>query len=66
MPDDGIIQNDLTIAQAAQRKNVSPRTVRRWIATGILPAERVGPRLVRIRPQDLDHLGTRIPSAASA
>ena len=58
--------HDLSIAEAARRKNVSGKTIRRWIAEGRLPAERVGPRLIRIRPEDLDAVGHRIPSAASA
>lgn len=62
-----IPQNDFSIAEAARHKNVSDKTIRRWIATGVLPAYRVGPRVVRIRPEDLDleNLGRRIPSAAS-
>lgn len=56
---------DLSIAEAAHRKNVSAKTIRRWIADGRLPAERVGPRLIRIHPEDLDAIGRRIPSGAS-
>lgn len=57
--------HDLTIKQAAARRQVSTKTVRRWISEGRLPAERIGPRLIRIRAEDLDQLGHRIPSAAS-
>lgn len=54
---------DLTIPDAAARKRVSTRTIRRWISSGLLPAYRVGPTLIRIRPEDLDALGERIPAA---
>lgn len=45
----------LTIAQAAERLSVSPRTIRRLIGAGRLPAARigVGGRLVRIHPHDV-------------
>jgi excisionase family DNA binding protein len=53
----------LTIAAAAEARGVSTRTVRRWIAGGLLPAYRCGPRLVRIDPRDLDQLARPIPTA---
>lgn len=43
----------LTIRQAAERLHVSTRTVRRLIGAGILPAARIGGRLVRIHPRDV-------------
>ena len=42
----------LTIQQVAELENVSPKTIRRRIEAGALPALRNG-RLLRIRPQDL-------------
>jgi len=53
----------LTIKQAAASKAVSTKTIRRWIALGLLPAERLGPRLIRIRAADLEAVGRRIPAA---
>jgi excisionase family DNA binding protein len=41
-----------TIDEAAELLNVSPRTVRRFIESGALPAHRLG-RLVRIADPDL-------------
>lgn len=38
----------LTITEAAQRYKVNERTIRRWIATGQLNAERLGARTVRV------------------
>lgn len=53
-----LTRSDLTIADAAAYKSVSAKTIRRWIAAGILPANRVGPKLIRIRAVDLDALGS--------
>jgi len=53
----------LTIKQAAELKAVSTKTIRRWISLGLLPAERLGPRLIRIRHDDLEAVGRRIPAA---
>lgn len=47
-------QTHISINQAADRAGVHPRTVRRWIATGALPAYKMGPKLVRIDVADLD------------
>lgn len=48
---------------AAQRYNVSTKTIRRRIADGTIPACRVG-RLIRINIADLDAAFRAIPSAA--
>lgn len=50
----------VSLAGAADLKGVAPKTVRRWIAEGRLPAERVGPRLIRIKVADLDALGEEV------
>ena len=39
--------------EVAEMLQVSPATVRRWIREGQLPAQRVGPRLYRIRKEDV-------------
>ena len=54
----------VSIAAAAEARGVSSRTIRRYIAAGLLPAVRFGPRLVRIDPADLDLHGRMVPSAA--
>lgn len=46
-------QSFLTIAEVAQRLNVSTKTVIRRINSGDLPAHRFGPRSVRISESDL-------------
>jgi excisionase family DNA binding protein len=55
---------DITVPQAAERKGVSAKTIRRWIADGTLPAYRVGQKLIRIRVADLDALGTPLGPGA--
>ena len=37
-----------SVRDAAEFHRVSEKTIRRWIQQGILPAERVGPKLIRI------------------
>lgn len=42
-----------TVPEAARALCVSPATIWRWIHSGKLAAYRVGPRAIRIRPDDL-------------
>ena len=51
-----------SIDVAAERLGVSPRTVRRMISRGELPAYRVGKRLIRIDLLELDDLLRPIPA----
>ena len=44
----------LSTAQAADYLGVSTNTIRNYIARGILTAHRVGPKLLRFDPADLD------------
>jgi excisionase family DNA binding protein len=37
-----------TIQDAADRMKVSTKTIRRYISTGLIAADRFGPRLIRI------------------
>jgi excisionase family DNA binding protein len=47
----------ITIPQAAQRLGVEPRTVRRYIASGKLPAYRIGGEgFIRINADDVERL----------
>jgi excisionase family DNA binding protein len=46
----------LTVVEAAQRMGRSTSTVRRWIRSGLLPAEMAGGRW-RIDPDRLNELG---------
>lgn len=51
----------MTVPQASKYLGVSPQTIRRHIAAGRLPAVRMGPRLTRIRRDDLDALIQPMP-----
>jgi excisionase family DNA binding protein len=53
-----------TLAAAAERTGMSTRTLRRRIADGSLPAYRTGARMLRVSPDDVDHLLQRVPSVA--
>jgi excisionase family DNA binding protein len=46
----------ISIAQVAERLEVHPATVRRYLARGILRGYRVGPRLLRVRADDVEAL----------
>lgn len=46
----------LSIAEAAAYLAVNPKTIRRRIADGSLPAFRSGKRLIRVRRVDVEHL----------
>lgn len=49
-PNNGVTM--LSSTEVARRLGVSRRTVRRWVAAGLLPAYRVG-GVLRIHPEDL-------------
>jgi excisionase family DNA binding protein len=53
----------ITIEQAAEQLGVSRRSIRRYIADGLLPAYRVaGDHLIRIAQDDLDQMMVPIPT----
>ena len=58
----------ITVAEAAEMFGVAPITIRRYIAAGRLTAYRVGPRLIRLDPDQVarELLGTPIEVAAAA
>lgn len=43
-----------TLKVAAEYADVHPRTLRRWIAAGRVPAYRLGPRLIKVDLDELD------------
>lgn len=57
---------DLTLQEVAAIKRCSLKSIRRRVADGTLPAYRLGPRLIRVKPEDLDRLDRRIPTAGFA
>jgi excisionase family DNA binding protein len=64
-PSQGSRRQYESIGDAAARVGVSTKTLRRWIASGQLAGYRMGPRLLRVDPDDVDRMLTLIPSARS-
>jgi excisionase family DNA binding protein len=52
------------LADAATYAGVPPGTVRDWIRRGILPAYRIGPRLLQVNLDDIDDLRRPVATAA--
>ncbi|WP_420220455.1 helix-turn-helix domain-containing protein [Mycobacterium marinum] len=44
------------LQEAAERCDVDYRTMRRWVASGVIGAVRVGPRLLKIDAADIEAL----------
>lgn len=55
----------ITVAEAARALRVTERCLRGWIAGGIVPAYRIGDKVIRIKRPDLDALLQPIASAGS-
>ena len=36
------------VSAAAEHYEVSPQTIRNWIRTGVIQAERIGPKVLRV------------------
>lgn len=53
----------LTVSESAEYLNVSTKTIRNYIKTGRLEAERQGPKLIFIHIEALDRL--RVPIIAT-
>jgi excisionase family DNA binding protein len=51
------------LAAAADYAGITTRTLRSWVANGLLPAYRIGPRQVQIDLNDIDALRVRIVAA---
>lgn len=52
----------VSITEAADYLGVSTKTVRRYLAAGRFEALRAGPKLIRIRQDDLDAMLRPIPT----
>lgn len=49
-------QQWLTVRELSALRNIPQPTIRRWIASGLLPATKVGPRKILIAAADFDRL----------
>lgn len=58
-----VMENLLTVREAALYAKTTERTIHRWIAAGDLPASRIGPKLIRIHESELARLMRPITSA---
>jgi excisionase family DNA binding protein len=47
-----------SVRDAAERRGLSVPTIRRYITQGLIRAERVGPKLIRVDLDSVDNLGT--------
>ena len=54
-----------SLEEAAGYIDVTPRTIRRWIAAGTLTGYRMGPKLIRVDLNELDAMLRAIPNATS-
>jgi len=61
-----IARKYLTLKEAAEWYGVSERTLRRYISDGTLPADRVGPRAIRVKAADVEALASPIPTGSPA
>lgn len=55
-----------SIESAAEYAGVSTKTIRRWIAAGLVTGYRAGPRLIRVDRNELDAMMRPIPTAGGA
>ncbi|WP_166390344.1 helix-turn-helix transcriptional regulator [Nocardioides ochotonae] len=56
----------ISLREAAAELGVSVDTIRRRIADGTLPAERIGPRLLRVRRSDVEAIARPVPGPEQA
>lgn len=55
-----------SLQEAAEYWGVSVKTIRRYIAAGMIDARRVGPRSIRVELESLDALGTPLQYTGGA
>lgn len=53
MQESAVLENRLTVNEAAELAKVHHMTIRRWIAAGRLPFARTGSGRLKIKPEDL-------------
>jgi excisionase family DNA binding protein len=52
-----------SFGEAVEYANIPPGTMRDWIRKGLLPAYRIGPRLLQIDLNDIDKMRRRVRTA---
>ena len=53
------------VGPAADYADVCDRTIRRWIAAGLLTGYRVGPRLIKVDLDELDRIIRPVPTVGN-
>lgn len=53
----------ITLAQAADQLALDERTIRRYVAAGLLTGYRIGPRALRLDAAEVEGLARPIPTA---
>lgn len=61
----GDLPRFVPINEAAAYAGVEPSTLRDWARRGLLPAYRIGPRLLQVNLDDVDALRRPLPTAKS-
>jgi excisionase family DNA binding protein len=56
----------ISTKQAAERLRISPATLRKYVAAGLLPAHNVGIRLLKFNPNDVDQLVQKIDNRTTS
>ncbi len=64
-PNNGQAPRFASQADAGDYAGVCIRTIRRWIATGMITGYRMGPRLIRVDLNEIDGLFAQIPADAA-
>ncbi|WP_448395896.1 helix-turn-helix domain-containing protein [Mycolicibacterium pulveris] len=54
----------ISTAVAAKRLGISPNTIRKYVAAGLISCRRVGPKLLKFDPNEVDRLAQRIDNAS--
>lgn len=49
-------EQTVSVAEAVCRAGVHPRTMRRWVADGIITGYPLGPRMLRVNAAEVDNL----------
>lgn len=56
----------ISTKQAANRLKISPNTLRKYVALGLIPAHQVGLRLLKFDPNDVDRLVRKIDNRTAS
>lgn len=63
--DSGVTRRLATLSETAIYAGVTERSVRRWIAGGVVPAYRLGRRAIRVDLNELDSALRPIPAGSA-